>query len=50
MHPELGFVVAIFLATTFFIERCVFWGAILICRRKVTGKLIGKKFLPLTIF
>lgn len=26
MHPELGFVVAIFLATTFFIERCVFLG------------------------
>ena len=51
MHPGLGFVVAIFLATTFLLRGlCFFWGAILICRRKVTGKLIGKKFLPLTIF
>ena len=25
MHPELGFVVAIFLATTFFVERVVFF-------------------------
>lgn len=28
MHPELGLVVAIFLATTFFIERCVFFGGL----------------------
>lgn len=50
MHPELGFVVAIFWQPLFLLRGVCFFGAILICRRKVTGKLIGKKFLPLTIF